>query len=62
MPWPTPQDFQEAVQNPRLAFRDPELQAARPREDALGLPQPITGGFASVYKLLASGGGVWAVR
>src|SRR4051794_10058342 len=62
MAWPTPQDYQEAVQNPRLAFRDPDLQAARPEADALGLPRPICGTFASVYKMLAGPGRTWAVR
>jgi hypothetical protein len=62
VPWPTPQDYREAVQNPRFAFRDPDLQAARPEEDSLGLPRPITGGFASVYKLSAAHGRTWAVR
>jgi hypothetical protein len=62
VPWPTPQDYQEAVQNPRLAFRDPDLQAARPKEDAIGLPQPIAGNFASVYKMLSGSARTWAVR
>jgi hypothetical protein len=62
MPWPTPQDYQEAVQNPGTAFDDAELRAARPEEDALGLPRAVTGGFASVYKLTAPSGRAWAVR
>ena len=59
--WPTPQDYHEALQNPRSAFSDPELQAGQPVLDALGLPRPITGQFASVYKLVC-GQKTWAVR
>ena len=61
MPWPTPQDFNEAVQNPRLAFADPDLRAGQPELTPLGLPRPISGGFACVYKI-QSGGRLWAAR
>src|SRR5438105_2164019 len=61
MPWPTPADYQEAVQNPRLNLRDAELQAATPVLDPLGLPRPISGGFASVYQM-RNGKHTWAVR
>jgi len=52
MSWPTPQDFQEAMQNPRIALADPELQTGQAELDKLGLPRPISGGFASVYKVI----------
>ena len=61
MGWPTPQDYNEAVQNPKLAFADLELQMGRPELTPLGLPRPITGGFASVYKLQCPQR-MWAVR
>lgn len=48
--WPTPQDFNEAMQNPSLVFEDPSLKKCTPTLNALGLPQPVTGAFASVYK------------
>jgi len=51
MPWPSPQDYQEAVQNPAYAFSDPELRASSPFLNALGLPLPISGNFACVYKM-----------
>jgi hypothetical protein len=47
-------DYLEAIQNPRLCFADPELQHGMPVQDRLGLPKPITGGFASVYQLKCS--------
>lgn len=61
MPWPTPQDYNEAIQNPRLNLADTELQSGTPELTPLGLPRPITGGFASVYKLQC-GKRDWAVR
>jgi len=61
MAWPTPQDFREAVQSPRLAFSDPELQAGVPELDRLGLPRPWSGAFATVYRLRCAGRS-WAVR
>lgn len=61
MPWPTPQDYNEAIQSPRVSFSDSELKAGMPETTALGLPRPITGGFASVYRMHC-GPRDWAVR
>lgn len=61
MPWPTPQDYNEAIQSPRLSFDDPELKTGTPETTSLGLPRPITGGFASVYRMHC-GQRDWAVR
>jgi hypothetical protein len=61
MPWPTPQDYNEAVQNPRGAFTDLDLRAGQPELTSLGLPRPISGNFACVYKIQA-GGQRWAAR
>lgn len=61
MSWPTPQDYNEAIQNPQLNFSDPELRAGVPELTPLGLPRAITGGFTSVYRLRC-GGRDWAVR
>lgn len=47
--WPTPQDYNEAVQSGGN-FSDPDLSAAEVEINALGLPRVITGAFASVYK------------
>lgn len=51
MRWPTPQDYNEAIQNPSTNFADEELRTGSVELDVLGLPRPITGAFASVYKL-----------
>ena len=62
MSWPTPQDYFEAVQNPKLCFSDSELMAGESdRDPRLNLPRPITGGFASVYRMRC-GQRDWAVR
>ena len=61
MPWPSPQDYSEAVQNGRTAFYDIELQHGNAELDKFGLPRPRSGSFATVYKIL-SGTPNWAVR
>lgn len=61
MPWPTPQDYNEAVQNPHLAFSDPELKSGQPELNNLGLPRPFSGNFACVYKIRV-GAQKWAAR
>ncbi len=61
MTWPTPQDYNEAVQNPKVCFGDAELRDGTPELTPLGLPKPISGAFASVYQLNC-GSRRWAVR
>jgi len=61
MSWPTPQDFVEAIQNPRYAFDDIDLANGAPEVTPLGLPKVISGQFACVFKV-SSSGRVWAVR
>ena len=61
MSWPTPQDYNEAVQNPNQCFCDPELRGGAPTLTPFGLPKPISGAFASVYQLNCNGRS-WAVR
>lgn len=59
--WPSPQDYNEAIQNPAQCFADPELQKGDVEVNAIGLPKPISGSFASVYKV-DCGGKSFAVR
>lgn len=61
MPWPSLQDYNEAIQFPQSAFDDPELKFGSPELSPLGLPRAITGQFASVYRL-SCGTRNWAVR
>lgn len=51
MPWPTPQEYNEAIQNLAQNVVDRELRAGSAEVTALGLPRPITGNFASVYRI-----------
>lgn len=60
--WPTPQDYNEAVQNPATSFSDPELQVSECAVDNLGLPRPVSGAFASVYQMNRPDGTRYAVR
>ena len=48
---PTLQDYNEAVQTPSANLRDNQLKIGMPYTDAMGLPRPITGSFASVYRM-----------
>lgn len=62
MPYPQIVDYNEAVQNPRTAFRDPELQSGQIKENNLGLPLALSGGFALTYTLMSSSGKKLAIR
>jgi serine/threonine protein kinase len=60
--WPSSRDYVEAVQNPALAFQDPDLKAATPALDRLGMPFVTSGQFAYVFKLNTADGKAQAVR
>ncbi len=61
--WPSSRDFQEAIQNPSLAFTDAELRALSPALDRHGMPIVTSGQFAYVFKLNeATGSRAQAVR
>src|SRR5262245_25145158 len=62
MNWPVPQDFNESVQTPGLAFADPELKAGQVVVGAHGLPLPRSGNFADVYQIRGADGRNWAVK
>jgi hypothetical protein len=61
MAWPSPQDYSEAIQNPKIAFSESDLRDGRAELDRHGLPRPRSGAFATVYKVLSSPRN-WAVR
>ncbi|MCC7530957.1 MAG: protein kinase [Candidatus Melainabacteria bacterium] len=50
MYWPTPQDYNESVQMPEYSFADEKLAKGTPELTPIGLPKPVTGNFASVYR------------
>jgi WD40 repeat protein/formylglycine-generating enzyme required for sulfatase activity len=62
MAWPRQTDYNEAIQSPRLCFKDPDLRQGQPDTDRLGLPRPCTGNFADVYKVHSPGQHAWAVK
>lgn len=59
--YPTPGDYQEALQVPEVAFTDADLQQATPEVNTLGLPRAITGAFAAVFPMHRDGQR-WAVK
>lgn len=59
--WPTPQDYNEAVQNLQGSVQDADLKFGEVGTDKMGLPRPITGAFASVYQVHSAGRN-WALR
>lgn len=59
--WPTPQQYNEAIQNPKQCFGPLELREALPEVNQLGLPRPCSGSFGTVYRLGGSTGD-WAVK
>lgn len=59
--WPSPQDYNEAVQNPHSCFSDGVLGEAQAELNFLGIPKTASGNFASVYHLIHSDL-EWAVR
>jgi len=63
MSWPLASHFSAMLQNPRLAFRDPQLKQVTVEKDARGQPRPWAGAFAVVYKAYNAGTGEpFAVR
>ena len=60
--WPSARHYAEAIQFPAFCFSVPELRAAQPAVDRLGMPLVTSGQFAYVYKLRTSNGGAFGVR
>ena len=61
MSWPQAQEYNEAIQNPRTCFHDADLKQGTVKNNAMGIPVAISGGFASVYQLTTPSG-KWAIR
>lgn len=59
--WPSPQDYNEALQDLQQNLADESLAVGEPELDAFGLPRPISGMFACVYKIRCHNND-WAVR
>jgi hypothetical protein len=48
--FPPRKSFNDMMQNPRVAFRDPALRGVTIERDQVGLPRPRAGAFADVYR------------
>lgn len=46
---PTMEEYNQAVQSPKLAFTDPELASGKLKTNVLGLPAVMSGGFTLTY-------------
>ena len=62
MPWPHAHDFQDAVLNPQISFKDVDLCSAEVVKYANGLPIPASGNFGIVYQMVHPDGRRWAVK
>jgi pimeloyl-ACP methyl ester carboxylesterase len=62
MIWPNATDYNAAVQNPQLCFRDDDLRRGQTVGDLFGLPRPHSGNFADVYQIQGADGQSWAVK
>ena len=61
--WPAPNDYQEAMTAPAACLADPELQSCVIADRTpFGLPQPIAGQFANVYRLQSPTAEAFAAR
>lgn len=58
---PSLDQYNEAVQHPRVAFADPMLRGGMIQTNGLGLPRALGGGFAITYNISAQGSS-FAVR
>src|SRR5882757_7699760 len=62
MAWPSWQDFNDAVQDPKSCFADSDLWG-EVTTDAMGLPKVCSGSFAVVYQMRsADKAKQWAVK
>ena len=58
---PRGDEYNVAVQNPRIAFTDTDLKSGSVETTPLGLPKPYSGGFTITYKI-SNHQTAWAVR
>lgn len=49
--WPTAGDYAQALQNPHVCFRDPQMQAGRVKKHLMGMPVGSDGNAAIVFEL-----------
>ncbi|HWG42439.1 MAG TPA: hypothetical protein VN688_06590 [Gemmataceae bacterium] len=62
MTWPQATDYNAAVQNPLVCFRDDDLRQGQVVGDLFGLPRPHSGNFADVYQIQGADNQSWAIK
>ena len=60
--FPSFNEYQAALQHPKVCFENFDLKRGIVEADLWGLPRVRSGGFALTYKLLGNGSAAWAVR
>ncbi len=60
--WPLISDFSRVLQNPQVAFRDPDLRNCTVEMNQLGQPKARSGNFATVYRGYRPDGSEFAIR
>jgi len=60
--YPTGGDYVDALQHPGLAFTDPQLKTGTVTSDTFGMPEPVSGNFASVFQVDTGTGQRWAIK
>ena len=60
--WPLISDFARVLQNPQVAFRDPELRRCTVEMNHLGQPKARSGNFATVYRGFRPDASEFAIR
>ena len=61
MPFPTTEQYMEALQFPSKVLKDQELASAKVETTGMGLPFARSGGFALTFKLMGPNK-TWALR
>ncbi|HEU4370497.1 MAG TPA: hypothetical protein VFV05_19940 [Methylomirabilota bacterium] len=60
--WPSANEYMAALQNPTIAFSDPQLRDGTAVRDRLGMPLVASGNFAYVFKVRVPKSGERAVK
>jgi hypothetical protein len=60
--YPTGGEYLDALFSPAHCFADPALRGGTVLMDARGMPKPISGNFATVFRLTAADSHRWAVK
>jgi len=54
MALPRGDEYNQAIQNPKICFTDSDLKSCQVEQNSMGLPKPYSGGFTTTYQLYNS--------